>query len=618
MSDFLNNIHSAQDLKKLNKNDLPHLCEEIREFLIDSVSNTGGHLSSNLGTIEISVAMHKMFDTPQDKFLWDVGHQCYTHKIITGRKQSFDKLRMFNGLSGFPSPKESEHDCFIAGHGNTAISAAIGMAWAKKHRGEHGKIIAIVGDGAFTGGMVYEGMNNVKNLDNLIVILNDNEMSISKNVGGLAQYFTHLRTNPKYFALKRFVQKFLDTVPLIGIPFRKYLQKIKSSLRQRLYHSTIFENMGFQYVGPVDGHNVHELCNVFEAYKKEQNAPLFLHITTVKGKGYKPAEINPGEFHGVSAFDAVNLTDPDFSNQISFSSVFGEHLTALANKDKNIIAITAAMKYGTGLQYFYRKHKERFYDVGMAEQHAVTFAAGLAEGKMKPVVAIYSTFLQRAYDQIIHDVHLQKLNVLFAIDRAGFVAGDGETHQGIYDAAFLSQLSGVKVIAPCNYEELKYWLEKLLYEDGVRALRYSRGAEDETLAKLNCTKNEYDVLNAENKNAQIALITYGAQTAEALKAAQKAGEKNVDVHVIKMCQIHPIPQNLPEKLLKYSKIVFAEEGIKSGGIGEHLLSELNSYNYEGEYIHLAADGKMLTHASADELRKIFALDENSLLNLLVN
>ncbi len=617
MLNLLNDIISPDDVKKLNNSELVALCEEIRLYLIESVSKTGGHLSSNLGTIEVSVAMHKVFTTPHDKIVWDVGHQCYTHKLLTGRKQNFDKLRMINGLSGFPSPKESVHDSFIAGHGNTAISAAIGMANAKKHNGEQGKVIALVGDGAFTGGMVYEGMNNVRNLDNLIVILNDNEMSISKNVGGLAQYFTHLRTSPKYFALKRFVQKFLDTVPFVGVSIRKYLQKIKSSLRQRLYHSTIFENMGFQYVGPVDGHNVHELCNLFEVFNKEQNAPLFLHMMTTKGKGYEPAEINPGEFHGVSSFDAVNLTDPDFSNQISFSSTFGEHLTALANKDKKIIAITAAMKYGTGLQYFYRKHKERFYDVGMAEQHAVTFAAGLAEGNMKPVVAIYSTFLQRAYDQIIHDVNLQKLNVLFAIDRAGFVAGDGETHQGIYDAAFLSQLSGVRVISPCNYEELKYWLEQLLNETGVRALRYSRGTEDENLAKLGCTKNEYDLVNKDVKGAKIACVTYGVQTANVLMAAEKALSNNTPVHVYKMCQIHPIPQNLLRDLLGYDKIIFAEDGIKNGGIGEHLLCEMNLLKFKGDYEHYAANSAQLTHANVKELCELFSLDENSLYNIFV-
>ncbi len=617
MQNYIDKIHSPQDVKKLNNSELVQLCEEIRSFLIESVSKTGGHLSSNLGTIEASVAMHKVFTTPQDKIIFDVGHQCYTHKILTGRKDKFDKLRKLGGLSGFPSPKESEHDAFLAGHGNTAISASIGMANAKKLKGEKGKVIAFVGDGAFTGGMVYEGMNNVRNLNNLIVVLNDNEMSISKNVGSVAHYLTQLRTSPKYFAIKRFVQAFLDAIPLIGTPFRKYLQKIKSSLRQRLYQSTMFENMGFQYVGPVDGHNINELCALFEAFKNEQNSPLFIHLMTKKGKGFTPAEENPGEFHGVSAFDASNLTDPDFSTQTSFSTVFGEKLTQLADDDEKICAITAAMKYGTGLQYFYRKHKKRFYDVGMAEQHAVTFAAGLAAEGLKPVVALYSTFLQRSYDQIIHDVNLQKLNVLFAIDRAGFVVGDGETHQGIYDAAFLSQLPNLKIISPCNYSELEYWLKELLNENGVRAIRYPRGAECEELAELSCTKNVYDVLDFDKEKAEIACITYGAQTLSAINAAKKAKEQNVDVHVIKMCQINPIPQNLIDELSAYKKIIFAEEGIKKGGIGEHLLCLLNENNYKGEYVHIAADGTKLTFATADELRKIFSLDEDSLLKIFI-
>ncbi len=618
MYKYLKDIKNPNDVKNLNKKELPMLCEDIRAFLIDSVSNTGGHLSSNLGTIEVSVAMHKIFTTPKDNIIFDVGHQCYTHKLLTGRMDKFDKLRQLNGLSGFPAPKESEHDAFIAGHGNTAISAAIGMASAKNLKGEPGKVIAFVGDGAFTGGMVYEGMNNVRDLNNLIVILNDNEMSISKNVGSVSNYFTHLRTSPKYFATKRIVQNVLDGIPLVGKPIRRTLQKIKTSLRQRLYHSTLFENMGFQYVGPVDGHNVIELCDLFSAYNNEQYAPLFIHLLSTKGKGYVPAEKNPGEFHGVSAFDSVNLTDPDFSSQISFSSKFGEHLSNLANKDDKICAITAAMKYGTGLQYFYRRHKTRFFDVGMAEQHAVTFAAGLAAAKMKPVVAIYSTFLQRAYDQIIHDVNLQKLNVLFAIDRAGFVVGDGETHQGIYDAAFLSQLTGVKVISPCNFNELEFWLTKLIDESGVRAIRYPRGDEDTELAKLPCSQKEYDVFSFGEKQANIACVTYGAQTAPVIKAARLSADNNVGVDVFKMCQIHPLPQSLATELDKYSRIVFAEEGIKSGGIGEHLLCALNNNSYKGKYLHIAANSNEFTHASVDELREIFKLDEQSLLKVFTS
>ena len=433
---LLDTIHSPADVKRLDFGQLQELCAEIRAFLIDSVSKTGGHLSSNLGTIELTVALHKVFATPSDKFVWDVGHQCYTHKILTGRREGFDRLRMLGGISGFPSPRESEHDAFIAGHGNTSLSAAIGMAQAKKLRHEPGKVIAVVGDGAFTGGMIYEGMNNIRSLNNLIVVLNDNKMSISKNVGSVAQYLTQLRTSPRYFKAKRDVESLLDSTPVVGGAIKAGIQTVKSAFRRSLYHSTMFEEMGFQYVGPVDGHDVKELSMLFDAYRQEQSAPLFVHVLTIKGKGFTPAEQNPGEFHGVSAFDVNHLTDPDVAPDSSFSTVFGQQLAQLAGQDERICAITAAMKYGTGLQYFYKQHKSRFFDVGMAEQHAVTFAAGLAANGMRPVVSIYSTFLQRGYDQIIHDVNLQRLSVLFAVDRAGLVPGDGETHQGIYAVSY--------------------------------------------------------------------------------------------------------------------------------------------------------------------------------------
>lgn len=609
-------IQSPADVKRLTFTQLNDLCAEIRAFLIDSVSKTGGHLSSNLGTIELTVALHKVFSTPSDKIIWDVGHQCYTHKILTGRKDAFARLRMLDGLSGFPSPAESEHDAFIAGHGNTSISAAIGIAQAKKLRHEPGKVIAIVGDGAFTGGMIYEGMNNIRNLSNLIVILNDNKMSISKNVGSVAQYLTQLRTSPRYFKAKRDVESLLDSTPVVGGVIKTGLQSIKSAFRRSLYHSTMFEEMGFQYVGPVDGHDVRELSVLFNAYRQEQSAPLFIHVLTVKGKGFTPAEQNPGEFHGVSAFDVNHITDPDIAPDSSFSTVFGQRLAQLAEQDERICAITAAMKYGTGLQYFYKQHKSRFFDVGMAEQHAVTFAAGLAANGMLPVVSIYSTFLQRGYDQIIHDVNLQHLNVLFTVDRAGLVPGDGETHQGIYDAAFFSQIDGFTVVSPCNYAELAYWLETLLRQTGPRALRYPRGAEDEMLAALPCTGRAFDVFKAPQP-ASAALVTYGALTKEALAAAQIAAEQNVPVDVYKLTVIHPLPDELCEALSHYSKIVFAEESVRHGGIGEHLAAALLEQGARVQYRHIAVPGDRLTHATVPELRTRFGLDAASLASQFV-
>ncbi|MEG1321724.1 MAG: 1-deoxy-D-xylulose-5-phosphate synthase [Ruthenibacterium sp.] len=608
---LLENIYSPDDIKKLNMRELCQLSEEIRSFLIESVSKTGGHLSSNLGTIELTLALHKVFTTPRDELVWDVGHQCYTHKIVTGRKDKFDTLRMLDGISGFPSPKESKHDTVISGHGNTSISVAIGLATAKKLRGEQGKVIAIVGDGAFTGGMIYEGMNNIRTLNNLIVVLNDNKMSISKNVGSVAQYLTKLRTNPRYFKVKRNVESFLNAVPLVGNSIKLAMQTVKSAFRRIIYHSTMFEEMGFQYVGPMDGHNIQKLCTLFSAYQHEQTAPLFAHIVTVKGKGFEPAEQNPGEFHGVSAFDINHIIDPDVAPDSSFSTLFGETLADIADTDTRICAITAAMKYGTGLQFFYKRHKERFFDVGMAEQHAVTFAAGLATNGMKPVVSIYSTFLQRSYDQIIHDVSLQDLDVLLAVDRAGFVPGDGETHQGIYDAAFLSQITGMRLVAPANYAELTHWLLLLTKQNGMRAIRYPRGCEQAELAALGCSGDEYDVYPAAQK-ASIALVTYGSETLEARNAIALVEQDGIFVDLYKLCVIHPLPHTLCAQLLSYKTIVFAEEGIQSGGINEHLAVALAQNNYAGKYRPVGIAGKGLTHANVAQLRHIFSLDAETL------
>ncbi|WP_367925222.1 1-deoxy-D-xylulose-5-phosphate synthase [uncultured Ruthenibacterium sp.] len=610
---YLEQISSPADVKRLTQEQLKILCKEIRSFLIENVSKTGGHLSSNLGTVELTVALHKVFTTPQDKIVWDVGHQCYTHKILTGRRAEFIHLRQQNGLSGFPNPAESQHDAFIAGHGSTALSAAIGLAQGKRLRGEKGKVIAIIGDGAFTGGMVYEGMNNIRSLSNLIVILNDNKMSISKNVGSVAQYLTQLRTSPGYFKAKRDVQSVLDAVPLIGPPVRRGIQTVKSAFRRSLYHSTMFEEMGFQYAGPINGHDIGELCDLFSAYQYEQTAPMFFHILTVKGKGFEPAEKNPGEFHGVSAFDLDHITDPDVAPPSSFSTVFGEELAKLAQNDSSVCAITAAMKYGTGLQYFYKQHKNRFFDVGMAEEHAVTFSAGLAQAGMKPVVALYSTFLQRAYDQLIHDVSLQNANVLVAVDRAGLVPGDGATHQGIFDAALFSQIDNFKVVSPCNYAETRYWLKKLLSESGPKAIRYPRGEEESVLSDLPCTGNEYDLYHFGKESSLFAFVCYGAESAQVLQAAKqrvKNGEPSIDV--LKLCVIHPISEDIADKLLAYKQIVFVEEGIMRGGIGEHLEHLLRKSGFAGTYQHIGLPSLGISHASVEQLRCQFGLDKDSL------
>lgn len=602
---LLEQVASPDDVKKIPENQLEELCAEIRAFLIESVSHTGGHLSSNLGTIELTVALHRVLHTPQDKILFDVGHQCYTHKILTGRRKQFGTLRTIDGISGFPSPKESEHDAFIAGHGNTAISTAIGMARAKKLKGEPGKVVAIVGDGAFTGGMVYEGMNNIDTLNNLVVILNDNKMSISKNVGNMARYLTALRTNPRYFKAKEDVEGFLDSVPLVGQPIKRGVQGTKQLLRRYIYNSTMFEEMGFQYVGPLDGHDVLGLASTFSNLQK-QTAPLFIHVVTVKGKGFKPAEENPGEFHGVSAFDPEHVLDPDIAPSASFSTEFGQQLVELGKTHENLCAITAAMKYGTGLQFFYREFPKRFFDVGMAEQHAVTFAAGLASQGMLPVVGIYSTFLQRSYDQLIHDVKLMELPVILAVDRAGLVPGDGETHQGIHDVPFLSEI-GIPTVCPCNYAELRYWLQKLVEDwSGPRAIRYARGAEPAALAELGCTGQEFDRL-LHQKDAQVALVSYGTLTEEVLKAEKILEQKGIACDVYKLTKLYPLPEGFANELAAHSCILFAEDSIRRGGVGSYLAEDLLEIGWQGKYLYRAVNRNCLPHGTVPQLRQVLGL-----------
>ena len=611
MGMLLDSIDQPSDLKQLNEQQVEQLCAEIRQFLLENISKTGGHLASNLGMVELTVALHRALNTPQDKIVFDVGHQCYTHKILTGRRGQFDKLRQLDGISGFPNPNESRHDAFIAGHGNTALSLAIGMAWAKKLRHEPGLVVAVIGDGAFTGGMVYEGMNNIEHLDNLLVILNDNKMSISKNVGALARYLTHLRTTTAYFDAKDNVRSFLDGVPVVGVPLKNTITECKTLVRRAMYHSTMFEDMGFQYIGPVDGHNVEELERTIRTICGRQG-PHFLHVITKKGKGYQPAEVNPGNYHGVSAFDPDGMPDPEVAPKESFSTVFGNALVKEGTKNQNLCAITAAMKYGTGLQFFAHSHPERFFDVGMAEQHAVTFAAGLASQGMLPVVCIYSTFLQRSYDQIIHDVNLLKENVVFAIDRAGFVPADGETHQGIYDPAFLSQI-GMPLYAPSNYQELTYWLRKLLGEQfhGPRAIRYPRGGESAELAAFGCSGREHDFLK-QAENASIVLVSYADELEELLCAAERLSRKDVKCDVVKLVKLYPFTEKFVEDLLNYKIILFAEECIANGSIGEHLEYALQQKGWNGQFIHCAVRDACLPHASVVQIKQATGLDAEHL------
>ena len=609
---LLERIQAPGDVKLLSEKELPELCEEIRRFLIQSVTATGGHLSSNLGVVELTVALHRMLDFPQDKLLFDVGHQCYTHKLLTGRRAGFAALRQKEGISGFPNPKESACDTFIAGHGSSALSTAIGIARAKKIKNEPGKVVVIVGDGAFTGGMVYEGMNNVSQLNNLIVILNDNKMSISKNVGQMANYLTKLRTDPKYFHAKAHMETALESIPVVGNSMVKLLQDGKKLVRRGIYHSTMFEEMGFQYIGPVDGHAVVELGRMLNNLH-EQFAPLFLHVVTQKGKGLKPAEENPGEFHAVSSIDLNHLTNPELSPKDSFSTTFGSALAELGGEEKRLCAITAAMKYGTGLNFFKHAHPERFFDVGMAEEHAVSFSAGLASQGLLPVVTIYSTFFQRAYDQIIHDVNLMKLDVLFAIDRAGLVPGDGETHQGIYDTAVFSQV-GIPLYAPANYEELRYWLDFLVKQKrGPRAIRYARGEERESLAALGCSGAPFDKIE-ERPGARVALVSYGVLAEEIIAACDLLQQKKVSSDCYKLVQLYPLPEGLCEALQTYDCILFAEDSIRTGSIGEQLGFAMQQQGWHGTFLLHGVDNTHLLHANVPQLRRDQQLDAAALVN----
>lgn len=608
---LLDAIRGPEDLKRLTEKQVVQLCGEIRSFLVDSVLHTGGHLASNLGTVELTVALHRVLNSPQDKIVFDVGHQCYTHKLLTGRKAGFARLRQRDGISGFPNPRESSHDAFVAGHGNTALSLAIGMAWAKKLKNEPGWVVAIIGDGAFTGGMIYEGMNNISSLNNLMVILNDNGMSISKNVGAMARYLTHLRASPEYFRANQHLSGVLSRMPLIGEPVHRFLSRAKTIVRRTMYDSTMFENMGFQYLGPLDGHKVLELEQTLRNITV-RSGPLFLHVATTKGKGYPPAEQNPGEFHGVSVGSQGYVPDPEVAAPASFSTVFGKTLCEAASADKKICAITAAMKYGTGLQFFGHAYRDRFFDVGMAEQHAVTFAAGLASQGMTPVAAIYSTFLQRAYDQILHDVCLLRVKVIFAIDRAGLVPADGETHQGIYDPAFLSE-AGVPIYSPSNYAELCYWLVQLVGPryTGPQALRYPRGGESAALARYGCTGRAFDFLTGQPE-ADTVLVSYGSEVEDVLAAGAALEAQGIPCRVCKLVKIFPFTDEFLHAIEHFETVLFAEECVCAGGIGQQLVARLTEDGWRGTFIHRAVDNTKLTHATVPELKELQGLDAASL------
>lgn len=588
------------EIKKLDKNETEVLCKEIREKLLETTSKTGGHLASNLGVVELTVALHKNFNLPKDKIVFDVGHQCYVHKMLSGRLDRFDTLRQRNGISGFPRPDESEYDAFSAGHSSTSVSAAFGIAEANREKKDNGYVVAVVGDGAVSGGLIYEGLNNAgRSKDKLIVVLNDNKMSISKNVGAMSRYLAKVRSKRGYHRFKSGLEKVLIHIPLCGETLVRVAIKIKKAFKGMFFKSTIFEDFGFSYLGPIDGHDLDKLDFMLSLAKKD-NKPVLLHINTVKGKGYSFAEKIPSNYHGVNPFDIE--TGESAPSGPNFSKEFGQALVSFAENDKRICAITAAMGDSTGLLPFSEKFKSRFYDVGIAEQHAVTFASGLSIGGMIPFFAVYSTFLQRAYDMIIHDAALQNLKVILGIDRAGIVGADGETHQGVFDVSFLNSIPNVTIYSPSTFKELRYDMKCAIYNDsGVVAIRYPRGNEIE--AELPEPADYYLLGNLESDSA---IITYGRELGEVLKANEV-----LNVKIIAFNKIKPINEDAIKEALGCKNLYFFEEGMKTGGFSEHFASILYEKGYKGKINIKAIDG-FVPHSTVNEALKDLNLDSESI------
>ncbi len=609
---YLNNIDSPADLKKLSVDELSVLCGEIRDMLIKTVSKNGGHLSPNLGTVELTVALHYVYDLPKDSLVWDVGHQAYTHKILTGRRDKMSTIRKKDGLSGFPKRSESKYDAFNVGHSSTSISAAYGIARAKSLLGDNSRTIAVIGDGALTGGLAYEGLNNAgRSPKNFTIILNDNKMSISRNVGSMAKYLTQIRIRPGYIKTKKIVEKILLHTPVIGNPIRKLLLKSKSKLRTSVYRNTIFEDLGFVYYGPVDGHDIHKLIHAFNASKNVTQGVL-IHVITTKGKGYSYAENDPKSYHGVGQFD-IHTGEP-LSSKKGYSYVFGKTMCRLAGNDSNICVITAAMKSGTGLSQFSKKYKDRFFDVGIAEEHAVTFASGMAAQGIIPVFAVYSSFLQRSYDQIVHDAAAQKLHIVLAVDRAGIVGEDGETHQGVFDAAMLNSIPGAAVYSPCYFDELRSDLNKAVYEEkGVAAVRYPRGAEP--YRPEDYTPGGACTVYGSGKAA--ALVTYGRLFAYAAQAKEILHEKGTDITIIKLDKIRPIPEDAVEAASKFDKVYFFEEGMEQGGIGETFYMRLRDYGFNGSYEFTGIKDKFVPQSTVSEALEDLGLDCTGMVNKIL-
>ncbi|NLK87414.1 MAG: 1-deoxy-D-xylulose-5-phosphate synthase [Clostridiaceae bacterium] len=608
---LLDNIGSPEDIRKLTLAELRTLADEIRSFLIERVSVTGGHLASNLGVVELTLALHSVFNTPRDKIVWDVGHQSYVHKILTGRKDRFGTLRQFNGLSGFPKGSESEYDSFDTGHSSTSISAALGYAKARDLLHEDYAVAAVIGDGALTGGMAFEALNDAgRSPNNMIIILNDNGMSISKNVGGFSRYLSKLRTQPIYYKAKEDFDVFLHKLPGIGKKAAKALKRAKGTIKYIVMPGMLFEEIGLKYLGPIDGHDIGELTKVL-SNAKGMKGPVLIHVLTQKGKGYQFAESKPQRFHGISPF-SIETGEVKNNNGPGYSDIFGKKMMELASVEPKLVAITAAMPLGTGLEKFSKMFPQRFFDVGIAEQHAVTFAAGLAKTGIVPVVAVYSTFLQRSYDQIIHDVALQNLHVIFAIDRAGLIGDDGETHQGLYDLSYLSHIPNMTILAPADYEELNRMLEYcVLQHRGPVAVRYPRGTGKEMLTQPAAVGYGKGVRLT--TGSDITIVAVGKMVETALEAAELLNKKDIRAEVINARFIKPLDSKLIlESASKTRAVAVIEDNCIKGGFGSSVLELLNE---NGLLIRTKLFGfpdTMVPHGERDILYKRYGLDAASM------
>lgn len=606
MDKLLDKINSPKDLKGLTTDQLTVLCREIREFLIDSVSETGGHLASNLGIVELTVAMHTVFNVPEDKIIFDVGHQSYVHKILTGRKDRFGTLRQFGGISGFPKSSESDCDVFNTGHSSTSISAALGIARGRDLDSDNCSVIAVFGDGALTGGMMYEAMNDAGHSKTpLILILNDNAMSISKNVGAVSKHLRKLRSMPLYFRSKQIVEGFLKLIPLIGNPLVTLIKHIKRFFRRLVIPTTLFDDLGFHYMGPVDGHDMKSLITCLE-YARDEKTPVLIHVQTKKGKGYIPAENNPQKFHGISPFDKT--TGKTTSSGETYSARFGSSMLHIAEKNKKVVAITGAMPNGTGLDEFQKHFKNRFFDVGIAEQHGVTLAAGLAKAGYIPVIPLYSSFLQRAYDQTLHDVCLQNLHVVFPIDRAGIVGADGETHQGIYDISYLSHMPNMTILSPATLDQLETMLDFAVNSfDSPIAIRYPRGSAQARDIESSFTIGKAQIIR---EGTDATIIASGRMVKRAQEVAQLAGKS---VEIIALPTIKPLDKAaVISSAMKTGNVITIEDNVKTGGMGSMIASLLMEKQIDCKFKVFAFPDTPITHGSIDELDKLYGLDAASI------